>query len=186
METFRSLRQLLVDMTEKVQQLAEVYEELNGHVAQEAEYINRLDRIADINALKARLIIEVDRIQNEEISSEHAFNAGKVFSGMLNLATGSITSAVLKQGDPLSFGFRLLTKEFGKKNCFGNVMMVVKKGGKLEDIETIAVSRLAREAKVTESDIMSSFKNKGYSLMTPEELWIYLDYVKDMIKEGKG
>ena len=186
METFRSLRQLLVDMPEKVQQLAEAYEELNGHVAKEAEFINRMDRIADINALKARLIGEVDRIRNEETSSEHAFNTGKVFSGMLNFAAGSLTSAALKQKNPLSFGYKLATKEFGKKDCFGTVMMALKKDGKFKDIETIAISRLAREAKTAESDIMSSFKNNGYSLMTPGELWIYLDYVKETIKEGKG
>jgi len=33
---------------------------------------------------------------------------------------------------------------------------------------------------------MSSFESKGYLLMAPEELWIYMDYVKGMIKEGKG
>ena len=186
MEIFSNLKQLLAGISGEVQQLTEAYREMNSHIAKEAEYINRLDRIAEINALKARLIIEVDRIQNEEASSEHAFNTGKVFGGILNFAAGSITSAALKQKDPLSFGFKLLTKEFGKEAGFGTVMMAVKKDGSSEDIETIAVSRLAREAETTESDIMSSLESEGYSLMTLEELWEHLDQLKEDIEAGKS
>jgi len=187
MESISNLRHLLADMSGEVQRLNDACMELDGYIAKEAEYIDSLDRIAEINALKARLVSEVDRIKGDEKSSEHAFDAAKVFSGMLHFAAGSLTSAVVsKKENPFSFGFKLATKELGKEAGFGTVMMAAKKDGKLEDIETIAVSRLAREAKTTEADIMSSFESKGFSLMTPEDLWESLDRLKEEIKEGKG
>jgi hypothetical protein len=63
-------------------------------------------------------------------------------------------------------------------------MMVLRKNGRTGDIEVTVVSRLAREAKTTESEIISSLKSKGYSLMTPEEFLETLDYAKEAIKEG--
>lgn len=53
----------------------------------------------------------------------------------------------------------------------------------MEDIIVIAVSRLAREAKKTESDIISSLESKGYSLVAPEKLWKSLDQYKEEIRE---
>ena len=54
----------------------------------------------------------------------------------------------------------------------------------MDGIEVIVISRLAREAKATEAEIISSLKSQGYSLMTPEEFWKTLDCVKEAIKEG--
>ena len=187
MESISNLRHLLAGMSEGVQRLDDAYTELDGYIAKEAEYVNRLDRIAGINALKARLVREVDRIKDDEKSSEHAFGMGNVFSSVLHFAVGSITSAVVsKQENPLSFGFKLATKELGKETVFGTVMMGLKKIGELEDIETIAVSRLARKANTTELNIISSFENEGYSLMMAEELWEYLDNLKEDIEAGKN
>jgi hypothetical protein len=186
MENINNLRQLLVRLSEEVKRLNSGYIELNCYFAEEAECINRLDMMTAIDSLKARLLEKVNKIRNEERSSEDAFGIGNMFSGMLHLATGSITSAVLKQKNPLSSGLKLATRELGKKADFGTVMMALKKNGKLEDIETIAVSRLARETKTTEFDIMSSYTSIGYSLKTPEELWEYLDRLKANIKEDSS
>ena len=182
METFKNLGQLLSDMPEEISQFAEAYGELNHHITKEAEYINRLDRIAEINALKARLIREVDRIQNEERSSEHAFDTGKVFSDMLNFAAGSLTGILSKQESPFASGGRLFINELGKKASFGNVMIAIKKGSPIEEAEVISISRLAREAKTTEAEVISSLEHKGYSLITPQECWKALDYAKETTK----
>jgi capsular polysaccharide biosynthesis protein len=65
-------------------------------------------------------------------------------------------------------------------------MIALKKNGKIEDAEVIAVSRLAREAMTTEGEIISTLESRGYTLITPKDFWKTLDYVKEAIKEGKN
>ncbi len=65
------------------------------------------------------------------------------------------------------------------------MLIAAKENSRLEDIEVIAVSSLAREAKATEQDIISSAKRDGYLLLTPEELWESLNRLKEEIMKGK-
>jgi hypothetical protein len=184
MEATNALRCLLTRLSQEVQRLDCAYIELDGCFRKEAERINRLDSIARIKILKAKLASQVNKIRDNEESSKHAFGMGNLFSSALYLFGGSLTIAAMKQENPWSLGLKLANKELEKKADFGTVMIAVKADGNLEHIETIAVSRLAREAKTTESDIISSYKSKGYLLVTPEELWEYLDKLKEDIKAG--
>ena len=184
MEIVNELSSLLTNELKEVRQLNDAFMELDSLIIKEAGCIDRLDRIARINTLKARLVSKVDRIQQEERSSEAAFNTGQLFSGVLSFFAGSIIGKILKQESPFVSGGRLFIKELEKKASFGTAIIASKEDSKLEDIEVIAISRLAREAKTTEADIISSLKSQGYSLMTPEELWKSLDQLKLDIKEG--
>ncbi len=185
MEIINDLKSLLFNESKEAKQLNDTFTELDSHITKEARHIDRLDRITGINALKARLVSEIDSIKHEERSSEYSFNTSKVYSGILGFAIGGIVGAVLKQENPFSSGYKLCSKQLGEKANFGNVMMAIKESAKWEDIKVIAVSRLAREIKKTESDIISSLVSKDYSLVTPEELWKSLDQFKEEIRKGK-
>lgn len=185
MEIINELGSLLNNELNAVKWLNDAFKELNRRVAKEAEFIDRLDRIARIDELKARLVREVDRILGEEGSLESIFDTGKLFNGALGFFVGSMIGKILKQEKPLSKGYYLLNRELEKKSPFGTVMMALKKSRKIGDIEVIAVSRLAREARTTEGEIISSLESKGYSLMTPEELWESLHRLEEDIIEGK-
>ncbi len=184
MEIINNLKELLRYVLQETRQLNDAFMELDSRITEESGHIDRLDMIARISALKARLVSEIDRIKHEERSSEYIFNTSKVYSGILGLAIGGIVGAITKQ-NPLLSGFRSFNTELDKKESFGNVMITAKENGELEDMKVIAVSRLAREAKKTESDIISSLIGKGYSLMAPEKLWKSLDQFKEEISEGK-
>ncbi len=186
MEIIDKLISLLTRELKAVKRLNDAFMELNRRLAKEAKLIDRLDRITRIDELKARLVSAVDHIRQEERSSAGIFDTGQLFNGVLGFFAGSMIGKVLKQEKPLSKGYRLFSKELEKKTCFGTVMMALKEGRKIDDIEVIAISRLAREAKTTEGDIISSLKNQRYSLITPEEFWLSLDHVKEAIKEGKS
>ena len=185
MEIINNLRQLLADMSEEVRQLAEAYMELNNHIAREAEYIDKLDRIAEIKALKERLAGEVYRIQQEESSSEHTFNSGRLYSGIMDFAAGAIAGSIFKQESPLLKGYELSSKELAKKAHFGMVMIAIKKCGSWKDTKVMAISRLAREAGTTEADIISSMRRRGYHLYTPEDFWQILERLKAEVSENK-
>ena len=185
MENVNSLRQLLADISRETQQLAKAYKELDGHIEREAVYIDALDRISRIDAFKARLVRQDNQIKHEEEVCRSAFDIAKVPNSALGFAVGGLYGKIIGHRDPSSLGWKLSTKEFEKKSCFGTVMMALDKGCKIEETEVISISRLARESRTTEAEIISSLKNKGYYLTTPEDLWESLDYVKEVIKKGK-
>ncbi len=186
MEIVNKLGSPLTNELKAVKRLDDAFMELNRRLAKEAKLIDRLDRIARIGELKARLVSAVDRIRQEERSSAGIFDTGQLFNGVLGFFAGSMIGKVLKQEKPLSKGYHLFSKELEKKSPFGIVMMALKEGRKMDDIGVIAISRLAREAKATEAEIISSLECQGYSLITPEEFWLSLDHVKEAIKEGKS
>ena len=186
MEFNKELRNLLANKLKEVKQLNDAFLDLDNRITEESGHIDILDRIARIDTLKARLVNKVERIRQEERSSEVAFSNIKLFSGVLGFFAGSMIGKISKQESPFALGGRLFIQELGKKSPFGTVMMALKDERKIEEIEIIAISRLARESKTTDAGTISSLKSQGFSLMTPEEFWETLDHFKETIKEGKS
>jgi hypothetical protein len=81
-------------------------------------------------------------------------------------------------------GVKSLKTELARKADFGRVLIAIRESDKLEDIEVIAGSRLARESNTTESDILPTFKGKGV-ILTPEEFWKLLRRLEEEIMNGK-
>ena len=82
-------------------------------------------------------------------------------------------------------GVKSFSEELDKEADFGKVLIAIKESSKLEDVEEIAISHLAREYKKTESSIISIIKGNGYLLLTFEELWKLLHRLQEDIMEGK-
>ena len=76
MEIINELSILLADELNELKRLNNIFMELDSHITEESKYVDRLDKVARIDALKGRLVSEVDRIQQEETSSESIFNTG--------------------------------------------------------------------------------------------------------------
>jgi hypothetical protein len=119
MEIAKELRSLLNEEFNEVKRLNDVFKELDHCVAIEAEFVDRLDRIAGINQLKARLVCEVDRTRQDEEICESSFDDGKLLSGALGFFTGCVGGKVLKRESPLSMGKCLFSKELEKKSHLG-------------------------------------------------------------------
>lgn len=169
----------------EIKELNDAIAESDSLITKEAEFVQRLDRVAKIDTLKSRIAAEIKRVQEEEDKSERNFNTGKLYSGVAGFALGSILGAMSKQGKPFLSGAKLLSTELGKEADFGTVLIATGENSKLEDIEVVSISSLAREYKKTELSIISIIKGNGYLLLTPEELWKSLHRLKEDIMEGK-
>ena len=169
----------------EIKELNDAITELDSLITKEAEFVQRLDRVAKIDTLKSRIAAEIKRVKEEEDRSERNFNTGKLYSSVAGFALGSILGAMSKQGKPFLSGAKLLSTELGKEADFGTVLIATGENSKLEDIEVVSISSLAREYKKTESSIISIIKGNGYLLLTPEELWKSLHRLKEDIMEGK-
>jgi len=82
-------------------------------------------------------------------------------------------------------GYKSFSTELGKKEDFGNVMVAVKKSGKLENIKAVSISSFVREYKTTESNVLSILRDSGYTALAPKEFWELLHRLKEEIMGGK-
>lgn len=176
---------LATTILKEIKELNDAIAESDSLITKEAEFVQRLDRVAKIDTLKSRIAAEIKRVQEEEDKSERNFNTGKLYSGVAGFALGSILGAMSKQGKPFLSGAKLFSTELGKEADFGTVLIATGENSKLEDIEVVSISSLAREYKKTELSIISIIKGNGYLLLTPEELWKSLHRLKEDIMEGK-
>lgn len=184
METTNTAKGLPDTILKEITKLGNALAEIDSLIGKEDEFIQRQERIAKINALKSRMLKEIERGQSEEVESEHNSNTAKVFSSVTAFALGGIMGALTKSENPFILRVKSLRTELARKADFGRVLIAIRESGKLEDIEVIAVSRLARGSNITESDILHNFKGKGVSLK-PEEFWKLLRRLEEEIMNGK-
>ena len=185
MEILNTSKGLPVTMLKEITKLNDALAELDSLINKEAKLINRQERIAKINAMESRLAKEIKCVQTEERESEYRFNKGRIFSGVAGFAIDSFIGAISNHEKPFLLGAKSFSEELDKKADFGKVLIAIKASGKLEDMEVIAISYLAREYKTTESNIISIIRGNGYLLLTPEKLWESLHRLKENLIEGK-
>ncbi|MFC1865358.1 hypothetical protein ACFLYB_01425 [Chloroflexota bacterium] len=155
--------------------------ELNKTFSELDQQLSNVSRAEELSVLKNRLMEEVKRIQDIEADAEYSFNYRKVFSGAFGALAAGIVAHITKKEHPLQAAYDSYAQGLQKVCYFGKVMVVLKEKAKPGNAEVISISGLAREANTTEANIMSSFKSKGFSIMSPEELWKYLDRLKEEI-----
>ena len=125
MEIIKELCSFITSELKGVRQLNDAFIGLNRRIAKEVEYTGRLDKVARIDALKSRLVGEVNRVKHEEDISERGFNASKSFNSIAGFALGSIVGATAKQ-NLLMLGFKSFSNELDKEAEFVNVMVAIK------------------------------------------------------------
>lgn len=185
MEIINTSKRLPVTMLKEIIKLNDALTELDGLINKEAELIHRQEQIAKINALKSRVAKEIEHVQTAERESEYRFNKGRIFSGVAGFAIDSFIGVISNNENPFLLGAKSFSEELDKEADFGKVLIALKESSKLEDMEVIAISHLAREYKKTESSIISIIKGNGYLLLTPEELWESLHGLEEDIMEDK-
>ena len=168
MEILIELRGLKSKLSNKLAILTGDVSELNNVLNSTATSLRQRDQIASLHALKSKTMKEVQNEQMAEYEAERYFNRSKAIAGMVSFPLGSIIAATLNQKNPLSIGAKMFSRELGKKAPFGRFLIAI--GGKatFDDISVISVSRLAREREATESEIISSLRDKKLLFLSPE------------------
>jgi hypothetical protein len=113
-----------------------------------------------------------------------AFNEGKLATGLLTFAAGSIAAAATGRRSPLSVGANLAKSALDKKSPFGTVMVAIDKQGLPHDVQVVPVSRLARESNTDEIHIVKSLESSGCLLMDPDTFGKLLDNIEHKILDG--
>jgi hypothetical protein len=172
------IKELYIDLDnieQEVEPVKDAAHKLNCKFVEEANYIGRMDRISALQRLKSRLFKEIDDIRKAENTAEDDFKSHKASSSLIGLFGATLGAAMAKTKDPLSVGKEYYNQINSVQACFGNVMVVQKDGNKLDDMEIISISKIARERRMTEAMVIAGYKNKGCTVLTPEQLKEQLD-----------
>jgi len=126
------------------------------------------DQAACLRNLKARIMKEVEEVRGLENSASIGSNQGKLAGSLVAFVLGSSFAAAAGQKSPVSAGARLFKSALARNRPFGAVLIAVGREGLPQDVKVVPLSRLARESNTPESEVSTTFQNRGYLLMKPE------------------
>jgi len=173
------------EMRHEIKVLNEAVTTLDKAFAQEAERLHRHDQACCLDELRARVTQETLYEQLMESAASCGFTEGRLIGGLLKFAGGvAIAAARQSKEHPLSVGAKLARDEFARTKPFGTVAVAVGPGGVPDDVQTMSISKLARDQSLPESAIRTALEAKGYRLMTPESFFNTLDKLKDSVLKG--
>ena len=185
MEMLINHKGLSTRLFEEIQILNSAVRDLNHLFDESAGSIWQQDQIAVIKALRLRIYAVIRSEKSAEDNAKYSFNKAKIFTGGVGFALGSLIGAMRKSQKPMSLGAKLLKQELKRQEPFGTLSIALKNDNGLEGVEVVAISRLAREANMTESRIFSSLKARGLILLPPQQFWKVLESLEIKTMEGK-
>jgi hypothetical protein len=154
--------------------------------AEETVRLNRYDQAHILDALRTKVVQQVEYIKQSELTALSGFTKGTLIGGFAKFAIGGLIGAMLRDDeDPLSIGAKLAAEEFARDAPFGNVVVAVGCGGVPDDVNVIPLSRRARESGKSESKVIEDIKTEGYSVMDLDVFFKALDEIKDQVLKGE-
>lgn len=173
----REMRSELVQKVGTARRLALALDESNMRLIQH-------DQVARLEVLKSRINEEVEDIERMEAAAQTGYARGTLLDSGLTFIFGSLFMNAIGRKDSLEIGAQMAGSVLSKTVPFGTVLIGIGKEGIPEDVKVIPVSRLARESKKGESDVVASLKRNGYLMMTLQVFTQALDKTKSEILDG--
>jgi len=144
----------------------------------------RHDQVSRLEILRSRINSEVEGVEQMESAAQIGHTKGTLLNSGLTFALGSLFMNAIGHKDSLKIGAQMAGSALSRKVPFGTVLIGIGKEGIPEDVRVIPVSRLARESKKSESDVVASLKRNGYLMMTLQVFTQALNKTKSEILDG--
>lgn len=149
-----------------------------------ADSVLRHDQAAILRSLKARVMAEVKDAQWREGSASLAFTESNLGWGLAAFPAGLLLGAAAGHKDPLATAAKMADSILGKSAPFGSVLVGVGKHGIPDDVKVIPLSRLARESKMSESQVRATLSSSGCCLTAPQTFAAAVDEIERRILDG--
>ena len=150
----------------------------------EAEHLCRHDQAAGLHDLGSRVMQEVERNQQSESDAASSFKERRLIGGLMQFTVGALRAAVAGRPDPLSVGAQLAGTELEREQPYGVVLVAVGPKGVPDDVQVVAVSRLARESRRTEAEVEAAWKARGFLLVAPDSFFRDIEELENAAARG--
>ena len=184
MESLKSFHSHLENLQGKARKLTAAGLSLITLFAEEAKRLNREDEASRLKAVYSTVVEQLERVKCSESSASYAQSQINQTASAVTLGM-SLGRAMVSKGNRLSTFSNSLRSVDNKKPPFGNVMVCIGPGGLPGDVEVFSISRLARESKRPESDVINELQKRGYLLFSKEAFSLLNDKLVDDIREGR-
>ncbi|MFC2042297.1 hypothetical protein ACFLTV_02200 [Chloroflexota bacterium] len=159
-------------------------EELSSAFASSATNLARRDQAECVHNLKSKVLAEVKYLIDMESSGKLGAIKAKLVSTPLSFAAGGFIGMLLHHHDPLATALKAVGSSLGRNYPFGTVLIALGKAGLPDDVKVIPLSCLARESKMSESEVRAILADKGDFLITQEVFAATMDEVEHCVLNG--
>ena len=184
MENIADFKKWIWEMRSELGQQVDIAKRLAVAFAETDTQLVRHDQVSQLEILRSRISSEVENTERMESAAQTGYTEGTLVNSGFALVFGSLFMKARGRKDPLKFGVQMARSVLSKTAPFDNVLIGIGKEGIPEDVKVIPVSRLARESKRSESDVVASLKRNGYLMMTLQVFTQALDKTKSEILDG--
>ena len=184
MESLKSYYNRLQSLQHQAERLTATGLSLITLFVEEANRLSREDEASRLKAAHSTVVEQLERVKCSESSASYAQSQVNQTASAFTLGM-SLGRAMVSKGNRLSTFSNSLRSVGNKKPPFGNVMVCIGPGGLPGDVEVISISRLARESKRPESDVINELQKRGYLLFSKEAFSLLIDKLVDDIREGR-
>jgi len=160
-------------------------EALSQTLATEKEGLRLLHWAAQLDAIRDRVKCEVETEETRELVASAAFSEGRIEDSLWGFGVGLIKAWTKQVNDPpLVAGLNHSIDCLRKIEPFGTVMVRAGRGGLFGDVQVLCVSRMARDQRRPEWEVVAAVKAKGGELMTPEAFFRLVDAQRQKVLTG--
>ena len=184
MESLKSFHDHLGNLQHQARKLISAGLSLTELFAEEAKRLSREDEASRLRALCHAVVEQLERVKRNEGSESYAQSQVNMKVSLIALGM-SAGRAMVSKNNRLSRISDSLKSAGIEKLPFGNVLVCIGPKGLPEDVEVISISRLARESKRLESEVVNELQKRGYLLLSKEAFSLLIDKLVDAVRKGR-
>jgi hypothetical protein len=158
---------------------------LSNMFAEEAVHLSCRDEASRLRELHFSIGQQLDRAKSSEDTASYGYSKANLIVSLGGLAIGG-TIKMLSQNKGLqAFSDHLLNSLGGEKRPFGRVLICVGPRGMPDDVQVVSISRLARESKREESEVIDELQRHGCLLFSEKAFSLLIDKLACDVQEGR-
>jgi len=151
----------------------------------EADRLTRDDGAQRLKAIQSAVAEELERSRRLESAASYGYSKVNLALSVTGLAAKIILAATTKNQQACNLVDHVFDTDARKKCPFGTVLVCIGPKGLPDDVETVSISRLARESDQNESDITNKLQQRGCLLFSEKAFSLLIDRLIDGVLEGR-
>lgn len=185
MEGLTRFTTILKDLRRQVEEMTSAGLSLVKLLADEANLMNRKDDISRLEASRSTILEQLNQAKRSEDTAKSGYTKGRLVISLTGLAVGGIIRLASRDERVRAFSGHILDNLGGEELPFGTVLICVGPRGLPDDMRVVCVSRLARESKRVESEVIDELKRRGHLLTNEYGLSPLIDRLINDVEEGR-
>lgn len=173
----------LEELRLRASSLASAAESLASLLDEEAVRLKRHDQVDRLHKLRSAITRDMEEARDVEDRARSGEVQLSAFDSGTALATGVIAELFKSKGFEV-VSDHLLAAPANRKATFGTVLVAIGPEGLPDDVRVAPVSRLARESKRDESQVIDSLRKQGNLLLAEKAFSGLIDTVASEILKG--